>query len=165
MLNKIFLALLAVSTVLMLFFTFYASSWLGSIGQPSTALDGYRYHSGMSWTILLASTIVLLILSNVILWLTRRAWALWTTLLYFAIFILLRYFWLNQALLEFTNRAGHPVDESAAGPLIGAMIVIAAAVFIFCDQFAVLQLHRKMYPLTADIEREMMEIPALKNDE
>ncbi len=146
MISKIYLAILAASTALMAFFTYYAWSWLQSIGAPAAAMDGYHYNDGIAWAVLLASGAVLLIVGNVILWMTEKAWALWSTLLYFVVFILLRYFVLNPAFFEFSKSNGMSGDSYSTAPLLGAMIVIAAAIFIFCDQFAVLQLHRKMYP-------------------
>ncbi|MEP6946117.1 MAG: hypothetical protein ABJA02_09385 [Acidobacteriota bacterium] len=157
MVSKIYLGVLAVSTALMAFFTYYSWSWLQSIGQPSTAVAGYNYNDNIAWTLLIVSTLALAILGNVILWLTRRAWALWATLLYFAVFVLLRYIWLDQALFHFKKENGLWEGSFSIGPLFGAIVVIIAAVFVFSDQFAVLQLQRKMFPLAAD--HELTSIP------
>src|SRR5215203_878872 len=99
--NKIYLAVLAVAFLVMCFFTFYANSWLGSIGSPKDALAGYEYYAGLSSIFLSISAVVLLILANVILWYTRRGWAMWTTLAYFAIFVILRFFWLEKSRYTF----------------------------------------------------------------
>ena len=46
--SKIYLAILAVAVVVMAFFTYYAWSWLQSIGQPVAAAAGYDYHSRLA---------------------------------------------------------------------------------------------------------------------
>ena len=163
MLSKIFLGLLAVCVLLMAFFTFYAYSWLQSIGQPSAAVAGYLYHDNIAWTLLIASSVLLLIFGNVILWMTRKAWPLWSTLLYFAAFMAIRYFWMDQQFLHFKTANGMSDVALSAAPLFGAVLIIIAAIFTFCDQFAILQLHRQMYPITADIEREIAEVPAVED--
>src|SRR5205809_4376915 len=101
--NKIYFVVLAVAFLVMCFLTFYANSWLGSIGNPKDALEGYYYYAGLGSTFLWISSAVLLILANVILWTTQRGWATWTTLTFFAIFVILRAFWLEKARYNFQN--------------------------------------------------------------
>src|SRR5215213_5772016 len=127
--NKIFFAVLAVAVVVMCFFTFYANSWLGSIGSPKDALEGYQYYAGLSSMFLWISSAVLLILANVILWNTRRGWAMWTTLAYFAVFVILRCFWLEKARYNFQNS-----DSFFFTPIIGVILIIGAGAVIFFNQ-------------------------------
>ena len=140
--NKIYFALLAVAVLLMFFFTFYAYSWFGSIGNPKDALEGYYYYAGLGSTFLWFSSAVLLILANVILWTTRRGWAMWTTFAYFAIFVLLRTFWLEKARYNFENS-----DSLFFTPVIGVILIIVAGAIVFFNQFFNLRLNEKMYPL------------------
>lgn len=139
--NKIYFVLLAVAALLMCFFTFYAYSWLGSIGSPTSALEGYYHYAGLSSTFLWISTAVLLILANVILWETRRGWAMWATFAYFAVFVVLRTFWLEKARYNFENS-----DSLFFTPVIGVILIIAAGAFVFFNQFFNLRLNEKMYP-------------------
>ena len=141
MLNKIYLGLLAIATIAMCFFTFYAHSWFGSIGSPQSALEGYYYFAGLGSIILAVSSVILLVTANVILWSTRRAWAIWTTFVYFAIFVLLRTFWLEKARYNFENS-----DSLFFTPMIGAILVIVAGTVVFINQFLNLRLSEKMYP-------------------
>lgn len=143
--NKIYFAVLAAAIVLMCFFTFYANSWFGSIGNPKTALEGYEFYAGMGSIILWISSAVLLILANVILWNTRRGWALWTTLAYFAIFVVLRTFWLEKARYNFQSS-----DTLFFTPIVGVILIIAAGTTIFFNQFLNLRLNEKMYPIKTD---------------
>ena len=139
--NKIYLAVLALAVVVMCFFTFYANSWFGSIGNPKDVLAGYEYYAGLSSTFLWISTAVLVILANVILWLTRRGWAFWTTLGYFALFVILRTFWLEKARYNFQNS-----DSLFFTPIVGVILIIAAGAFVFFNQLLNLRLNEKMYP-------------------
>ena len=135
--NKIYFALFAVAVVVMCFFTFYAISWLGSIGSPQDALAGYEYYSGLGSAFLWISAIVLLILANVILWNTRRGWALWTTLGYFSIFVILRAFWLEKARYNFQ----YPESLFFTPAIVGAILIIAAGAIVFFNQLINLRLN------------------------
>lgn len=65
--NRIYLLVLAVCTVIMVFFTYYSWTWLKSIGSPQAAVEGYLYHSGLAWKFLWISSIALVILANAVL--------------------------------------------------------------------------------------------------
>ena len=144
--NKLYLGVLGLSIAIMAFFTYYSWSWLQSIGQPIATVEGYNYHSDFGWITLWISSVLLLLLGNVILWLTRHAWAMWTTLLYFAVFVLLRYFWLDEALFHFKKANGLGNGSFSVGPIFAVIIVAVAVAVVFVDQFAVVLLQRKMYP-------------------
>jgi len=139
--NKIYFSGLSVAILLMFFFTFYANSWLGSIGSPAAALEGYEYYASMGSTALWISSFVLLILANIILWGSRRGWAIWTTLAYFASFVILRTFWLEKARYNFQNS-----DGLFFTPVYGVVLIVAAGVVVFFNQFFNLRLNEKMYP-------------------
>jgi hypothetical protein len=159
MITKIYIGILAVSAGLMAFFTFYSWSWLQSIGMPSTAVDGYLYHDSFGWIVLAFSTVILLLIGNAILWSSRRGWALWSTHIYFTVFIIIRYFWLDQALMQFKKANGLSDGGFSIGPLLGAILVVVAAAVVFCNQFMVVQLHRQMYPPAVEIDPEIETTP------
>lgn len=146
MLTKIYLGMLAVAICLTSFFTYYSWSWLQSIGRPAVAVEGYTYHDNLGWYVMIVSSVILLIAANSIMWTTRNGWALWATFGYFAVFTLIRYFWLDQALFQFKKLNGLSDGSFSIGPLFGVVLVLAAGVFVFFDQFAMIRLHRKMYP-------------------
>lgn len=139
--NKIYLALLAVAFVVMGFLTFYANSWLGSIGNPKDALAGYYHYTGLGTTILGISSLILLVIANVILWNTRRAWAMWVTFVYFTVFVILRTFWLEKSRYNFENS-----DSLFFTPVVGVIFVIAAGAIVFFNQLINLRLNDRMYP-------------------
>ena len=143
--NKIYLIALAVLITPMAFLTYYAWSWLQSIGAPRTVVENYDYWSNFYWNYLWLSTVILLILANVLLWKTRRAWALWTTFLYFAIFIIARYFWLDQIFFEYKRENGLGQNGFSVAPLFGVVLCAIAAAIVFFDQFLIKRLHDKMY--------------------
>ena len=157
MLIKIYIALLALSILIMGFFTFYSWSWLGSIGSPTGAVAGYEYHAAISWPILWLSASVLLILANSILWVTGRVWPMWTTLIYFQIFVLLRAFWLDPALLSFRNSSGMTDQTFTIAPLLAAVMIVVAAAIVFFDQFLIIRLKQKTFPETVEVPSEPME--------
>jgi hypothetical protein len=139
--NKIYLAVLTVAALVMIFFTYYAHSWFGSIDNPKNVLEGYFYYAGLGSIFLWISTAVLLILGNIILWNTRHAWALWVTLGYFAVFVFSRSFWLEKARYNFQN------SDGLYWPAVsGVILIIAAAVVVFFNQYLSLRLNEKMHP-------------------
>lgn len=139
--NKIYLAVLAVAIVAMSFFIIYSHSWLGSIGNPKDVLEGFEYYAGLGSTFLWISSAILLILANIILWNSRRAWAMWTSFAYFAFFIILRYFWLEKARYNFQNSNSFFFDA-----IFGAILIVAFGAIVFFNQFLNLRLNEKMYP-------------------
>jgi len=140
--SKIYLAVLAAAFLVMCFFTFYANSWLGSIGNPNDAIAGYDYYARLSTIFLSISFVTLLILANIILWNTRRSWALWTTLSYFALFVLISAFWLEKSRYSFQ----YPDSLFFTPALVGAGLIIAAGAVVFVNQLLNLRLHERMYP-------------------
>lgn len=149
MLNKIYLIALAVLAVPMMVLTYLSWSWLQSIGSPAIAVENYSFYSFISWSYLWISTAILLVLANVLLWKTRRAWAMWTTLAYFLTFIALRYFWLENSLHEFYRNNGVQIGL-ALSPLIGVVLCLLAGAIVFFNQFINLRLSEKMHP-TAEL--------------
>ncbi len=152
--NKIYLIALAVLFLPMAFLSYYSWSWLQSIGSPQNVVLNYNYWSNFSWSYLWISTIILLIIANVLFWKTRRAWALWTTFLYFALFIIVRYFWLDQSLFQYKKTTGLGLGEFSVAPLFGVILCLIAAVIVFFNQFLVKRLQDKMYPPIGKAESE-----------
>ena len=95
---------------------------------------------------------ILLILANVVLWQTRKAWALWTTLLYFVIFIVLHTFWLNKSFIAYQKDNGLLTSSISLTPFIGVGLCLAAAAVVFFNQFLVLRMHEKMFPPAQPVE-------------
>lgn len=147
--TKIFFGALAVAVLPVLFLYFYAYSWLGSIGAPADVVANYSYYIGLAWNYLWIATLVLLILANVILWQTRRAWALWATFAYFAVFVTARYFWLDQSFANYQQAKNLTQSGVSFGVFAGVLYVVLFAVITFFNQFIVTRLNARMYPQTA----------------
>ena len=145
MLSKIYVVLLAISLLLMGFFTWYSWSWLNSIGSPIDTVRGYQYHADLSWPTLWISAIVLLMLANSILWVTGRLWPMWTSLAYFQLFVILRAFWLDPALVSFKSSAGMTDSTFSVAPIMAAILILIAGAIVFFDQFLVLRMREKTY--------------------
>lgn len=152
MLNKVYLIVFAVFVLPMAFLTYYAGTWLGSIGAPVKAAESYFYFTSFGWTLLWGSFFVLLILANIILWSSRKAWAIWLSFLYFAFFIFLRYWYLEGSYLDFARRNGFTDSNFSTGPLVAMILVVGIGALVFFDQFVVLRLNEKMHPLPKEIE-------------
>ncbi len=146
MLSKIYIGLLAVSVAIVGFFTYYSWSWLQSIGVPAAAVEGFVYHSGTAWYVLWVSFALLLAVGNGILWSSRSSWAMWASFIYLAAFLLIRYFWLDGAAFRFKTAAGLGEGSFSLGPLLGALVIVAAGMVVLADHFIVVQLYRKFFP-------------------
>jgi hypothetical protein len=160
MLNKIYLVAFVVLLLPMAFLTYYAGSWLHSIGSPASVVEAYFYYSGLGWTLLWASFLILLIFANILLWQTHKAWALWLSFLYFALFMFLRYWWLEGDYLDFARRNALTDSNFSTGPLVAAILVVGIGMIIFFDQFVVLRLSQKMHPRVEAKEGDEVETPS-----
>ncbi len=162
MLNKVYLAVLAIAVAVMAFFTFYAWSWLQSIGLPQAAVAGFVYHSTCAATSLWIFVLLLLILANAVLWTTGRAWAMWVTFLFFALFALISNFWMNRMFIDYQQQHFGMDDGLSSGPFLGAIMIIIMGLFVFADQFLLVRVQQKMYPpsipeLTENDEPEIID--------
>lgn len=156
--SKIYLAVLVIFIAVMAFFTFYSWSWLQSLGNPLDAVAGFEYHSNLSWVALWLSALILLLLANGVLWASKRAWAMWATFAYLAIFLVVRYFWLGEAFFRY-KKTNNMFDGSfSLGPVLGAILIVAAGVVIFANQFISVRLYRKMYPPVVAEDPEIVAI-------
>ena len=153
--NRIYLLVLALCSASMAALTYYSWSWLKSIGAPLAAVEGYLYHSGHTWTFLWISSVVLLILANVVLAKSRRSWAMWTTFVYFGVFVIVRFFVVDRLALEYfrdNDFAAMIGPFPPLGPIFAVLLCTLAAAVVFANQFAVVRLSEKMYP--SNVERE-----------
>jgi hypothetical protein len=144
--TKIFLILFAVALAAMGVLTYLSYAQLQSTGfAPKDIAESFLSYAGFYWTFFWISSLALLITANVVLWLTRRAWALWLTFLYFSIFILVRTWWLNEVYSAYARQNNLSADGFFGYGILGALICIAVAVGIFFDQFLVLRMRDRMH--------------------
>lgn len=158
--NKIYLIALAILILPIAFFYSYSWLWLKSIGSPINAVTGFEYHSSLAWSFLWISTVILLILANIILWKIRKSWAIWATFGYFTISILAKYFWLEPALKTFkhvNNLAETGISIQTFTPVFAVFLCLIAAVIVYFNQFLVLRLNNKMYPQNVSNEEIVIE--------
>lgn len=146
MLQKIYIGALGISFVILSGLTFYAFNWLQSVGSPANVVLGYEYYANLNWIFLWASSLLLLILANVVLWTTRKAWAMWATFLYFALFMLIQTIWLEQSFHNYKQQNGLTENILPLGILYGVIFCGLAAAIIFFDQFIVKSMQSKMNP-------------------
>lgn len=146
--NKIYAGILGAATLAMGVLTYLTFSWLQSVDKPANVVANYTYNAGLSRTFLWVSSIVLLILANVLFWKTRKSWALWATLLYFAIFTIAQTFWLDRAFLGY-QQVNNLTDKSFSfSPVFGVTLLILAGIFVFFDQYLIERLYDKTFPAT-----------------
>lgn len=160
--NKIYLTVLGLSSALMAFFTYYSWSWLESVGRPADAVSGYEYHSGLAFTVLSVSGVVLLALANGVLWASQRAWAIWATFAYVAVFLLIKYFWLGESYFRFNTENGLANSSYSFGPVFGVILIIVCALIVFANQFISVRLYQRMYA-TIDTANSEIETPENKD--
>ena len=144
--NKIYLIALAVLSLPMLFLTYYSYSWLQSIAAPQSVVANYGYYSSIGWTYLWISTLILLILANVLLWKINKAWALWATFFYFAIFVVVRYFLLETKYYSYVSDNFPAQSALPVGVFIAVILCAVGAIIVYFDQFLVRRLRYKMIP-------------------
>jgi len=142
--NKIYTGVLGISFLLTAGLTYYASTWLQSSTKPADVAANFDYSSNLGWMFLLISSLVLLILANVVLWTTRNAWAMWATFLYFALFMLLQTFWLDQAFFNYKQQNGLANGTLSFGVFYGILFCGLAAAIVFFNQFIVKRMRDKM---------------------
>lgn len=152
MLNKIYLIALAIFFLVMCILTYLAYDWLGSLTAPNDVVKNFQSWFSTGRIFLLISSLVLIILSNIILWKTRQTFAFWATLGYFVIFILVQTFWLDRAFEQYQIDKKLIEDEISFAPVIGVFMIIAAAFLIFFNQFLALRMHDKMFAKDAPIK-------------
>lgn len=144
--KKVYFGLVGIGAVVLVFFAYYAWSWLQSIGEPRTAWEAFNYHKRTGVYFLCGWTILLLVTGNVILWMRRMAWALWATDAFFVIGAAVFLIWLHAAGVTFCLDNGVSDSPSrAVGPLLAFIGAVVLTIFIFANQFLVLRLHEKMY--------------------
>ena len=154
--NKIYAGALAFGVIVMVVLTYFAYSWLKSVTRPADVVANFEFFSGLHWTVLCILSLVLLVLANVVLWLTRRSWSLWATFAFFAFFVLLQTWWLNSAFLNYQKANNLTESTFSLLGLGGTLLCAAVAAGVFFNQFLVLRMRDRMYgaseqPLTEDV--------------
>lgn len=144
MLSKIFWALLAISILTAGALTFYSYGWLESIGDPKIAAENFQYLSGIGWTFIWISSVVLLVLANFLVWRGEKSWFLWSVYIYFAFFIILHTFWLAQAFQSFKELKGLSEDTFSITPFLGVIICLVVAIGVFFNQYILKRLRGKL---------------------
>ncbi|MDQ3800916.1 MAG: hypothetical protein M3384_15945 [Acidobacteriota bacterium] len=144
--TKIFLVSFAAAFAVMSVLTYLPYSWLQSKGfAPNIIAGNFLSYSSAYTTGFWISLLVLLILSNVVLWLSRRAWALWLTFLFFSIFVLIQTWWLSEAYASYARQNSLPAETPFGYGILGALICVAAGVGIFFNQFLVLRMRDSIH--------------------
>lgn len=150
--NKIYLIALAVAILVMSVLLYFPYSWLQSITAPREVAAQYQFYSNISWMFLLISSLVLLVLGNVVLWMTRRSWAMWLSLLYFAFFIVAHTFWLENVFFRYKQSNNLESGVVSWSPIVGVVLVGLSAIIVFFDQYLVKRFQDKMYPAVPPVE-------------
>lgn len=154
MLNKIFLAVLAAASLAMMILLYLSYDWLQSVTAPKDVVESYRYYANVGWVFLLISALLLLVVGNVVLWTTRRAWAMWAALAYFAVFMILHTFWLENSFFRYQQ--ANNLDDSlfSWSPLVGVFLIVFAAIIVFFNQYLVKRMRDKTLPATETLPAE-----------
>lgn len=155
--NKIYTAVLGICFILAAGLTYYASTWLQSATKPADVVTNYNYYANNGWLFLWASSVILLILANVVLWTTRNAWAMWATLLYFALFMLIQTFWLGSSFSQYKQQNNLSENTLPLGVLFGVILIGLASVIVFFNQFLVKRMRDKMLAPTETAAQNRVE--------
>ena len=157
MFTKIYLGLLAAAFVITGFFTFYAYSWLQSIGSPAIAAENFEYFSGIGWPVLWLTFIILVLFSNFLIWKNGISWPLWTSYAYFAVFMIMQTLWLAPSLNAFKESNGLTQDGFSFTPIVGVMTILVLGIAVFCDRFIVLRMRERFSGRDSEVEVNPLE--------
>lgn len=155
--SKLYFGVVAAAVIVMAFFTYYAWSWLQSIGQPAAAVTGYEYHAGLAWAVLWISIVILMVLGNAVLWATGKSWAIWTSVIYFSVFAVVKYFWLDRVFIDFRTSNGMAEGGFSFAPILAAILILLVAAIAFFDQFLIVRLRAKTFGSSAAAEESDKE--------
>jgi hypothetical protein len=144
--NKTFIATTVVFAAILGFVCLYAFSWLQSITAPIDALAGYNDLSALIWPVLWISTLVLLVIANVILAKSGSPWALWATFVFFAFFVLIRQFLLSIASLNFQRIHGFESGSVIVAPLLGILLIVGFGGVVYANHLIYMRMSRRLYP-------------------
>ena len=150
--NKVYFVILAAAVLAMCILLYLPYSWLQSVTAPRDVEAHYKFYANISWMFLLISTLVLLVLGNVLLWVTRRSWAMWATFLYFAVFMIAQTFWLENSFFRYKQANNLESGLVSWSPVVGVVLIALTAVIVFFDQYLVKRMHDKMYPPAQPLE-------------
>ncbi|MFL6374476.1 MAG: hypothetical protein ACJ73D_07415 [Pyrinomonadaceae bacterium] len=141
--TRIYIGVLAAAVLVVGFFTYYAWTWLESIGKPADAIAGYENITAVSWPLLCVCTAVLLFIASGVVWTRGGAWALWLTFAYFTVFVAIGGFYLDREykrLLEST--AG--IDTNVwATTVISVLMIAGAAIPVLALQYLISVMRQK----------------------
>jgi hypothetical protein len=143
---RIYLGVLAAAVLVVSFFTYYSWSWLESIGRPGDAIAGYQATSGIAWTMLCLTSIVLAFIAAGVTWTRKSSWALWVTFAYFAVFLAIEAFYLDPAYQQLVERSTGVDAKLWATPVINVLIILGAAVITIAFQYLIVILRRRFSP-------------------
>jgi hypothetical protein len=158
MFNKIFLAVFALAVLAMSVLTYTANSWLDRSGfSPAIIVSTFEYWMNLHWSALWISSLVLLILANVILWSYRKSWAIWLSFLYFGVFLMLNTWWLSDAIIGY-KKANNLFDGSfSVSGIVGAFLCVFVGIGVVFNHFIVLKLSAKMFGTASDKTKSVAE--------
>ncbi len=141
--TKVYVGTLAVFALFLGVVVYYASSWLGSITAPVDAFAGYEYNRSLSWWILWISTAVLVILANILLANTGKAWALWATFGYTCFFVMIIGFLLPLSAIGFLREHNFAPELSQyLSPFLAVGICLGFGVFTYANQLIATKMRR-----------------------
>lgn len=142
MIKTIYLSILAIAAGVILSTSFYAYSWLGSIGDPSIASEGFAFHSGFAWTFLWISFAALTLLSLFMAWRSGAKWALCVSYFYFLVSIVLLLF-NDSAYARFLDENSINGSETLLNSFFVAVILLVNAVAVTAAYMIVVSFRAK----------------------
>ncbi|NNE68202.1 MAG: hypothetical protein HKN33_16680 [Pyrinomonadaceae bacterium] len=139
MAKRIFLGLFVVGVLVFGAVAFYSYTWLGSIGDPSIASEGFAYHSGFAWMILWASLVILTLVSLFLVWESGIRWSGIATFLFFTVGSLLLLF-NDNGYKQFLSDNGLKAGNTLLNPFFLAVMILVIAVFLIASHMITFRL-------------------------
>jgi hypothetical protein len=153
MLNKIFLVALLLSILVMATLSYLSSISLNSIGfSPQQIVETFNGYNSITWSALWISSGLLLILANVVLWTSRKAWSLWATFIFFSVFLLIQTIFIGDKLNSYVATNINTQSGINFTGILGAFTCVFVAIGIFFNQFLVIRMRDKMFKVEKKVE-------------
>jgi hypothetical protein len=153
MLNKIFLVALLVSVLVMASLNYISSASLNSVGfSPQQIFETFNGYNSIAWSALWLTSGTLLVLANVALWTSRKAWSLWATFIFFSIFLLIQTIFIGDKLNSYLATNLNAQSGINFIGILGAFTVVFVAIGVFFNQFLVIRMRDKMFSVEKKAE-------------
>jgi hypothetical protein len=153
MLNKFFLGAIVLSIIIMAAFLYISNATLNSVGfSPQQIVETFNGYNSITWSALWITSGLLLILANLVLWSSRKAWSLWATFIFFSVFLLVQTIFIGDKLNSYIASNLNSQSGINFTGILGAFTCVFVAIGVFFNQYLVIRMRDKIYGVEKKVE-------------